>query len=525
MTAQIHHAMGPFSFRVAEDQVDVPEMRRRLRRSTGLFLTADANALRQLLPAGISPVLSRPGRAWVLVGAWDGEIALGDLPPIRYGEAYISAGVSHGDRMLPPGVALPGLLQKTNEPAFGSGTFDLLNLVTNRFVRDYYAVIGYRPVVAGLHWEERGNLDRVTCSIDGEPVLDMAMRTEGRPRPSADVFLEYGLRDGHLVRWVNEYQATEGRMVVRSAAGAVRIGSGPLAEELRSLRLASNGSVLQVDLEATVTLSAPQVVAEDLTAPDLPMGSAAVEEPFVLVSGGREETVDQGLASLPFPADAALSGVPVSEWPPVPPPDKNRVTAGLRDRLVVPKGPLGWLMAWSMPLAHKVFYGPVAGALEVQPDDRVLDVACGGGSFLHGFTSKAASVVGLDLSQVQIRLAERRLRDRIEGGSAELAVGEATALPWEGDTFTAVTCMGSLEWFDDPGAALAEMHRVLQPGGRLVLGLAPFIEPGAPVDRSSQAMGITVWTEDEMRELLAAAGFGEPELTVAGEVVVVRAPA
>ncbi len=219
MTAQPQHAMGPFSFRAAEHHVEVPEMRRRLRRSTGLFLTADAKALRQLLPAGISPVLSRPGRAWVMVVAADGEIALGALPPVRFGEVEISAWVSHGDRMLPPGVALPGVLQKTTEPAFGVGTFDLLRPVTNRFVRDIYAMIGYRPVVAGLRWEERRELDRVTCIIDGEPALDIAMRTEGRPRPSADVFLEYGLRDGHLVRWVYDYGTTETRMVVRPAAG------------------------------------------------------------------------------------------------------------------------------------------------------------------------------------------------------------------------------------------------------------------------------------------------------------------
>jgi ubiquinone/menaquinone biosynthesis C-methylase UbiE len=166
----------------------------------------------------------------------------------------------------------------------------------------------------------------------------------------------------------------------------------------------------------------------------------------------------------------------------------------------------------------------VAEALDVQPEDRVLDVACGGGWFLDGFASTAASVAGVDLSPLQIQLAERRLRDRVAAGSAELVVGDATALPWEPDTFTAVTCMGSLEWFDDPGAALAEMHRVLQPGGRLVLGLGPLAEPGEPADRTSQAMGIAVWTEPELRELLAAAGFADVEATAAGEVVVVRAP-
>lgn len=525
MTGQMQHAMGPFSFRVADHHVGLREMQRTFRRSAGLILTADANALRRLLPAGISPILSRPGRAWVMVFAADGEIALGDLPAVRFGEVDISAWVSHAERMLPPGVALPGLLQQTTEPAFGVGTFDLFTSVTNRFVCDFYALIGYRPVVAGLRWEERGSLDRVTCAIDGALVLDVAMRTEGRPRSSRDVYLEYGLREGRLVRWVNDARATESLMVVRPAAGAARIGSRPLAEVLRSLRLSSNGSMLQVDIDATVTLSSPQVVAEDVTAAALPMGSLAAQEPFVLVRGGLEETVDQGLSALPFPADARLHGMPVSEWPQAPAPDRTGVLAALRDRLVVPKGPLGWLMAWSMPVAHKVFYGPVADALDVQSDDRVLDIACGGGSFLHGFTSKAASVAGLDLSEVQIRLAQRRLRDRIDAGTTVLVVGEAAALPWEAHTFTAVTCMGSLEWFDDPGAALAEMHRVLQPGARLVLGLAPFVEPDERVDRTSQAMGITVWTEEQMRGLLAAAGFGEPEFTVAGEIVVGRAAA
>ena len=130
-----------------------------------------------------------------------------------------------------------------------------------------------------------------------------------------------------------------------------------------------------MDIDSTFTLASPQVVAQDVTAAPLPTGSTAAEEPFILVRDGKEETVDQGLAALPFPAEAELHGVPVSEWPPAPAPDPNRVMAGLRDRVVVPKGPLGWLMAWSMPMVHKVFYGPVAEALDVQSDDRVLDVS------------------------------------------------------------------------------------------------------------------------------------------------------
>jgi hypothetical protein len=525
MTAQMQHAAAPFSFTVAGHPVVVAEVPEQSRRTITLALTADAGAVRRYLPAGLSPVLSRPGRAWALVLCDDAELQLGDLPPIRFGRIQLDAYVSRGDRSLPPGVGFAEILPKTTQRRFGIGTYALLDMVTNRFAHGFYGMMGRRMAVAGLRWEERSDLDRVTCMVDGEPALDLALRTSGRSMSAADAFVEYGVREGCLVQWATAYESSHSRGVIRPAAGALRTGSGGLAAHVASLGLASNGSVLGLDMDATTTSRAPQVAVEDVTAAELPMGSTAAEEPFVLVRDGREETVDQGLAALPFPADAELVGVPVSGWPPAPAPGSKNLMAGLRDRVVVPKGPLGWLMAWSMPLMHKVFYGPVAEVLDVQPDDRVLEVACGGGWFLHGFTSEAASVAGLDLSAVQIHLAERRLRDRLDAGSAELAVGDATNLPWEPDSFTAVTCMGSLEWFDDPGAALAEMHRVLQPGGRLVLGLGPLADPGAPADRTSQAMGISVWTEDEVRELLAGAGFGEPAFANAGEIVVVRAPA
>jgi ubiquinone/menaquinone biosynthesis C-methylase UbiE len=101
------------------------------------------------------------------------------------------------------------------------------------------------------------------------------------------------------------------------------------------------------------------------------------------------------------------------------------------------------------------------------------------GLFLARYASQVGRVCGLDLSPTQIAMARRRLRARLDAGSAEIVEGDAVELPWPDATFTVVTCMGSVELFPDPQAALQEMQPVLRPGGRLALTMGA----GPPHDR------------------------------------------
>jgi SAM-dependent methyltransferase len=178
----------------------------------------------------------------------------------------------------------------------------------------------------------------------------------------------------------------------------------------------------------------------------------------------------------------------------------------LMEQVAVPHGPLGVLTARLMPMAHKLFYGPAADRLRLRPDDALLEVACGSGVLLADHAAHVARVAGLDLSDVQIRLARQRLHERIEAGTAEIVRGDAVALPWDDNTFTAVACVGSLEYIADRAAALHEMRRVLRPGGRIVLTYGLDDER---VDVVSQAArwGLPIPTETEARILVEDAGF------------------
>jgi SAM-dependent methyltransferase len=178
----------------------------------------------------------------------------------------------------------------------------------------------------------------------------------------------------------------------------------------------------------------------------------------------------------------------------------------------VPSGPLGWISSnWTMPRLHAPIYPVMAEALDLRPDDDLLEVACGSGIFLAEQAAHVLHVAGLDLSDIQVGLARRRLAGRIAAGTAEIVRGDAAALPWEDGRFSVVTCMGSMEAFPDPGRAVAEMYRVLRPGGRAVVNIGEKVAEASETHRVLDA--IWVWSEVDARRLAEEAGFADVSIS------------
>jgi ubiquinone/menaquinone biosynthesis C-methylase UbiE len=179
----------------------------------------------------------------------------------------------------------------------------------------------------------------------------------------------------------------------------------------------------------------------------------------------------------------------------------------------LPKGFVGWLVAWMMPLAHNAIYKRVARTLSLQPEDNLIEVACGSGRFLKVYASHVHSVAGIDLSDVQVKMAKRRLRDRIAAGTAEIIQGDASQLPWDDDSYSVATTMGSIIGFPEPLESLKEIYRVLRPGGRAVVSIEYNAEDGKDHSKEIEKYGMWVWTEDEVQALMKEAGFAEVSIT------------
>ncbi|MEK6710170.1 MAG: methyltransferase domain-containing protein [Nitrospinota bacterium] len=108
-------------------------------------------------------------------------------------------------------------------------------------------------------------------------------------------------------------------------------------------------------------------------------------------------------------------------------------------------------------------------ALELRPGERVLDVGVGPG-FLARELAEAAgpsgALRGIDLSPAMLELARRRLEGLPQ---ASLQEGDALRLPFGEGEFDAAVSIQVYEYVEDVGAALAELHRVLRPGGRAAI--------------------------------------------------------
>ena len=111
----------------------------------------------------------------------------------------------------------------------------------------------------------------------------------------------------------------------------------------------------------------------------------------------------------------------------------------------------------------------VREALAASRGERILDVGCGPGFYcaeLLDEVGPSGSVVGVDSSPAMLALAARRCAGHDE---VELLEGDAAALPVDDASFDAALSVQVQEYVPDVTAGLAELHRVLRPGGRVVV--------------------------------------------------------
>lgn len=112
--------------------------------------------------------------------------------------------------------------------------------------------------------------------------------------------------------------------------------------------------------------------------------------------------------------------------------------------------------------------GFLASRVDAGPDSRVLDVATGTAAVAIELVRRhGCAVVGIDQSQEMLRTGRVRVERAGLGDRIELTEGRAEALPFDDASFDALTFTYLLRYVDDPGATLAELARVVRPGGTI----------------------------------------------------------
>jgi ubiquinone/menaquinone biosynthesis C-methylase UbiE len=158
---------------------------------------------------------------------------------------------------------------------------------------------------------------------------------------------------------------------------------------------------------------------------------------------------------------------------------------------------------------HSFAWEPVLSALDLRPDDHLLDVGCGGGVFLRRALESGCRATGIDHSPEMARLAKRTT-----AGAARIVRGDAAALPFRDAEFTAISCIVAFFFFAEPVPVLREFRRVLdsERGRIAVFTTAPELKgtPAAPYPLATRGH---FYEDDELERLPQEAGFAYARVT------------
>jgi ubiquinone/menaquinone biosynthesis C-methylase UbiE len=161
-----------------------------------------------------------------------------------------------------------------------------------------------------------------------------------------------------------------------------------------------------------------------------------------------------------------------------------------------------------------------------QPGESALDLACGTGVVAHMIAPLVGAqgrVAGLDISPVMLALAQDATRP--SGPPITWREGDAAAIPWPDATFDLVVCQHGLQFFRNRALAVAEMHRALRPGGRVVASVWQTIERhplyhqlyalvGRTVDEDPRRLAVPFSLDDAgaLATLFESAGFEDVDV-------------
>jgi len=161
--------------------------------------------------------------------------------------------------------------------------------------------------------------------------------------------------------------------------------------------------------------------------------------------------------------------------------------------------------------------------LDTPANVRWLDVGCGNGAFTEALIARRApvEVIGIDPSEGQLAFARTRPAAR----SAQFRIGDAQALPFGNDRFDVAVMALVVTYLSDPGRAVAEMARVVRPGGWVATYVWDIPGAGTPVHPIYVAMeslgmpaprppGAAASRRDAMRTLWEDAGLESIESRV-----------
>lgn len=182
-----------------------------------------------------------------------------------------------------------------------------------------------------------------------------------------------------------------------------------------------------------------------------------------------------------------------------------------------PEGELGEKLLERMNRSHENLAQWVCSQLNIEKNDYILDIGCGGGVNVKRFAeiiSDDGKVVGLDYSDVSVEKTTTLNEKFIKEGKVEVVEGSVSEMPFDDGTFDMVTGFETIYFWPNFIEDLKEVNRVLKKDGVLCFGNEARHEDGEmdKYDDLIDLLDMKIYTDEVLEKSLESAGFKEIEL-------------
>jgi ubiquinone/menaquinone biosynthesis C-methylase UbiE len=182
-----------------------------------------------------------------------------------------------------------------------------------------------------------------------------------------------------------------------------------------------------------------------------------------------------------------------------------------------PSGLFGRFILWDMNRHHSKLTDWGLSHIEIKPNDKILDVGCGGGRTINKLAALASAgkVYGIDYSEGSVAAARRANARWIEIERVEIQTGSVSQLSFANDKFDLVTAIETHLFWPNLTEDFRGIFRVLKPNGAFLI-VAEIYKGGKHLEgvrktifEKHLAANMNLLTPDEHRELFANAGFSD----------------